>query len=183
MNEDFDLEIRRRSGSYLIVARDIGVIVKSTDLNAGLEEARERIALVMDLYRQAGLQPERSEPVPPHRVKVNWKDVLAPALVSGLTLAGLIIFASVPMVGAAARLTSAIGTLGEARIGLDATSLGRNTIDSIIALGYAMDKVTPERKQELRIAVRSIMRGLSPIIEEVRAGTNENDSGAPPPPH
>jgi hypothetical protein len=179
MSEDFDLEVRRRSGSYLIVARDVGVIVKSADLHAGLEEARERIALAKDLYREAGLQPERAEPMP-SSTKISWRDVLAPALVSGLTLSGLLLFASVPMVGAVARLTAAIG---EARSGIDAGNLGRSTVDSIVALGNTMDKVTPERKQELRIAVRRIMGGLSPVIEEIRAGTKETDGAGAPPPH
>ncbi len=36
MSEDFDLEILHRDGSYLIMARAFGVVVRTTDLQAGI---------------------------------------------------------------------------------------------------------------------------------------------------
>jgi hypothetical protein len=58
--------------------------------------------------------------------------------------------------------------------------LGRSAIDVLVKTGDAMDKVTPQRKEELRQAVRRIMKGLEPIIEEVGDSREPKPPTAPP---
>ena len=49
-------------------------------------------------------------------------------------------------------------------------SRGHDAANLIVQIGATMDEVTPERKEELRLAIRKIMRGLFPLIDEVRKG-------------
>ena len=51
---------------------------------------------------------------------------------------------------------------------INADTAGRFVIDRFVALGDTIEHDTPERKRELHLAVRKILVGLQPVIEEVR---------------
>ncbi len=190
MSEDFDLEILHRDGSYLIMARAFGVLVHHKDLQAGISEALTRIREVSALYRQAKIKPGLSKEWSPQSI---WGDAnspdtsgrpgqrrfdrlvehVAPALVSAVVLSGFMLLASLPLLSAMSRLDNMLEEFTSAAgIG----NFAKTAFTVVIRFGDAMDKVTPEHKQELRLAVRKIMKGLAPIIEEV------GDSGEHEPP-
>jgi hypothetical protein len=185
MRDDFDLEIFHRDGSYLILAHAFGVAVRSEDLQAGMAEALARIDEVGDWYRKAGVEPPsvgpsrhaaRERNADRSRTRSRLMEYVPPALVSGAVLSGLILLSSVPLFSAVARLNRTFEYITSGASAAKIQNFGHNAIDMVIRAGDAMDKVTPERKQELRLAVRKIMKGLAPVIEEV------GDSGEHEPP-
>ncbi len=194
MSEDFDLEILHRDGSYLIMARAYGVVVQQKDLQAGISEAVTRIGEVSALYRQAKIKPQLSKEWSPQsawrdangpdplRPSAQWSfyrivEHVSPALVSGVVLSGFILLASLPLISAMSRLNSMLGDVtSTARIG----NFAQTAFTVVIRAGDAMEKVTPQRKEELRQAVRKIMKGLAPIIEEVGDSIEHEPPTTPP---
>jgi hypothetical protein len=191
MSEDFDLVVQSRKGSNLIVARAFGVVVRSTDLQAGIKEAVERIAEVDKLYREEGVEPELSDDGLAGRASLQKDarrspasarimDVLPQALVSGVVISCLILVASIPIFSVLARLNRTLEDVTGNTSNSAIQNIGRNAVDFIIRTGDVVDKVTPQRKEELRLAVRKIMNGLAPIIQEV-GDSVEHDAPTEPP--
>jgi hypothetical protein len=193
MSEDFDLEILGRAGSYLIVSRAFGVAVRNSDMEAGIKEALKRIAEVRELYLEAGLEPQLSGDWPPRRARnflrgretvrddaQSLKDYIPPALVSGVILAGFVLLSTVPLISVLAHFNRTLEEASTVTSNAMIHNLGRSAVDMIVKTGNAMDMVTPQRKQEVRLAVRKIMNGLAPIIEEV-GDSREPDAPTPPP--
>jgi hypothetical protein len=178
MTDDFDLEIRHRNGAYLIIARSYGVAVRSKELEAGLEEAIARVNAVAEIFREANLAvPLAGE----HRLPRGYQaarlaDYLPPAVVGGVVLSVFVLLASMPLFNAVASLNQIVEQVSRFE------NVGHNVARMLIRAGNAMDNVPPERKEELRLAVRKIMRGLDPIIEEVGDSVGRNPSPMPPPP-
>ena len=169
MIERADFEIFFKNGSYLIVAPEFGVVARGADVNASLQEAVEKVKAVEGLYREAGVQP-----VKPQAAGTSgtwWRDTLPPAIVSGIVTGGLLLLASVPLISAAARVSSSLENLSNVGLGKSTDQIGRSALDAVVKLGAAMDDVTPTRKEELRLAVRRIMNGLSPVFEEAVAAS------------
>jgi hypothetical protein len=193
-SEDFDMEILRRDGTYLVLARAFGVVVRNNDLQAGVDEALARISAANDLYREAGLEPQLSEDWRPRRVRYRGEldlrdrrfytsrlmEYLLPALVSGVVLAGLVLLSSVPLFSAVARLNRTLEDLSAVTSSAMIEHFGHNAIEAFVRTGNAMDKVTPQRKEELRQAVHKIVSGLAPIIQEVGDSVERNPPTTPP---
>ena len=102
-------------------------------------------------------------------------DRLAPSLVIvitvGAVLASVILLATAPIVNALAGVRTGISELGrtEGSPSPSIAALGRSGIDFIIRLSRTIDQVTPERKEELRTAIRKIAREVDSIVEDVRS--------------
>lgn len=183
MTDRADFEIFYRNGSYLIVAPEFGVVARGADVNSSLQEAVEKVRAVEGLYREAGVQPlkERADAVAA-QAGSRWRDAVPVAIVSGAIMSGLLLLGSVPLVSAATRVASSIEDLRNVGIGKSTDQIGR-ALDAVVKLGAAMDKVTPSRKEELRIAVQRIMNGLAPVLNEAIAACKADIQPDPNTPH
>jgi hypothetical protein len=164
-------------------------------MQAGIEEARKRIAEVQELYREAGLDPQLSAGWRPRRKihllrgpepardEVNsprLMEFVLPTLVSGVVLASFILLATVPLFSVLARLNRTLEDVSAVTSTAMIENFGHNAIEVFVRTGDAMDRVTPQRKEELRQAVRKIMNGLAPIIQEVGDSVERNPPTTPP---
>ncbi len=186
MNRDVDLQVYLNNGSCLVVAPGFGVVAKGTDAPASIKEAMQKIEAVKQLYREAGVQlPSRSVDQSQSNVKPasSWSNAntsaIPTAIICGLIIAGLVLLASVPIVSAVARLGTLIQSVALTEGAVRVETLGRSAASAVVSLGAAVEKLTPERKEELRTAVRQIAGGLGPILDEITAARQPS---APSPP-
>jgi hypothetical protein len=182
MSKSVDLEVFCRDGSFLIVAPEFGVVARANDISAGVQDALQKVETVERLYREAGVEPVRR---PPRTAKTQsatrWGDSIPPAVVSGLIMSALVFLASIPLVSASTKLSSMVENLALVGGVPNAEQLSRGALNSFVTLGASMEKVTPQRKEELRVAARRIMNGLAPVLEEVGAVcTLRSQPGAEP---
>ena len=183
MSKSVDLQVFCRDGSFLIVAPEFGVVARGNDISAGVQDALQKVETIERLYREAGVEPARH---PPRTARTQstarWGDSIPPAVISGLIMSALVFLASIPLVSASTHLSSMVESLALAGRVPNAEHLSRTALNSLVTLGASMEKVTPQRKEELRLAVRRIMSGLAPVLEEVGAVcTLRSQPGAPTP--
>jgi hypothetical protein len=168
---DLDIEVRRRDGKYLLIARQYGVVVRASDLQAGLEELEQRAAIITSDLEEVGI-PLRASTSPNKNADVPLRDRLAPSLVIivtvGAILASFILLATAPIVNALAAVRAGISEVARVEGRPSVATLGRSGIDFIIRLSQTLDQVTPERKEELRTAIRKISHEVESIFEDVR---------------
>lgn len=173
MSLDFDLEVLRRGDAHIIVARQYGVVVRSKDLTAGLREAQARIEAVAADLREAGLTP--GTPVPGGAFAGESWSRLALALAPSIAVAALfsvfLLLASLPLVNAAGSLRHGISAIMPSASADTLDAAGRASINYLTRIANAVEQMTPERKEELKTAVRKIVVGLRPALDEARAAT------------
>jgi hypothetical protein len=182
---DIDIEVRRRNDGYVLIAYQFGVVVRSKELNSGMEELERRIAIIAEDLRGVGV-PVRSDAVAKAKDEIGLFRRLAPSLIIILTVAvvfaSLVVLATAPIVAVVANVRSEILSalapptptgVGGIEIGTGIARVGRLGIDFIIKFSQTLDQVTPERKEELKTAIRKIAREVDLIIEDVKT--------APPP--
>jgi hypothetical protein len=173
---DLDIEVRRRDGKYLLIAHQYGVVVRASDFRAGIEELERRIAIIASDLEEVGI-PLRASSAPNRNTELRLRDRVAPSLVIivivGAVLASFILLATAPIVSALTGIRTGISELARLEGGPGLAAFGRSGIDFTIKLSQTLDQVTPERKEELRTAIRKIAREVESIVEDVRS---------PPPP-
>jgi hypothetical protein len=152
------------------------VVVRASDLQAGIEELEQRAAIIAKDLEEIGISPPASAS-PNRKTELRLFDRLAPSLVIivtvGAVLASFILLATAPIVSALAGVRSGISEFARIEGSPSLAAFGRSGIDFVIKLSQTLDQVTPERKDELRTAVRKIAREVESIVEDVRS--------APPP--
>jgi len=84
-----------------------------------------------------------------------------------------------PIVAALAGVRTAISTLIPADEGSTIAGVGRRGIDFIVKVSQTLEQVTPQRKEELRSAVRKIAREVDLIIEDVKAAPAPSPQNPP----
>jgi hypothetical protein len=168
---DLDIEVRRRNNKYLLIAHQFGVVVRASDLRAGTEELERRVAVIASDLEEVGI-PLRASASPSANMEVRLRDRLAPSVVIivtvGAVLASFILLATAPIVNALAGVRTGISELVRVEGSPSIAALGRSGVDFIIKLSQTLDQVTPERKEELRTAIRKIAREVESIVEDVR---------------
>jgi hypothetical protein len=168
---DLDMEVRRRDGKYLLIAHQYGVVVRAGDLRTGIEELERRAAMIASDLEEVGI-PLRASTSPNRNTGGPLRDRLAPSLVIVVTaaavLASSILLATAPIVNALAGVRAGISELARMDGSSGIAAFGRSGIDFIIKLSQTIDQVTPERKEELRTAIRKISREVESIVEDVR---------------
>jgi len=178
---DLDIEVRRRNSKYLLIAREYGVVVRASDLRAGIDELERRIAIIASDLEEVGI-PLRASASPNRNTEVRLRDRLAPSLVIivtvGAVLASFVLLATAPIVNALAGVRASISELARLEGGPSIAALGRSGIDFTIKLSQTLDQVTPERKEELRTAIRKIAREVESIVGDVRP-TEPSSPGRP----
>jgi hypothetical protein len=178
---DLDIEVRRRNDKYLLIAHQYGVVVRASDLQAGIDELERRTAMIASDLEEAGI-PLRASTPPNRSAEPRLRDRVAPSLVIivtvGAVLASFILLATAPIVNALAGVRSGISELAKVEGSPSIATLGRSGTDFIIKLSQTLDQVTPERKEELRAAIRKIAREVESIVEDVKS-TQPSSPGRP----
>jgi hypothetical protein len=174
---DIDIEVRRRGGGYILIAYGLGVVVRSKDLKSGIEELERRVAAIGEDFRDVGLPlPSRTETLAKNEAR-PFNQIARPLITLvtvAAVLASLVFLVAAPIVAALAGVRTAISTLIPADEGSTIAGVGRRGIDFIVKVSQTLEQVTPQRKEELRTAIRKIAREVDSVIEDVKA--------APPPP-
>jgi hypothetical protein len=173
---DLDIEVRRRDNNYTLIAHRYGVVVRASDLRAGIEELERRAAIIASDLDEAGITLRESGS-PQKSTEQRLFDRLGPSLVIivtvGAVLASFILLATAPIVNALAGVRSGISELTRLEGSPGIAAVGRSGIDFVVKVSQTLDQVTPERKEELRTAIRKIAREVESIVDDVRS--------APPP--
>jgi hypothetical protein len=170
---DLDIEVRRRNNKYVLIAHQYGVVVRASDLRAGLEELERRAAIITSDLEEVGI-PLRASTSPNRNTDVQLRDRLTSSLVIivtvGAVLASFILLATAPIVNALAGVHTSVSEMMRTDGSPSPTiaALGRSGIDFVIRLSQTLDQVTPERKEELRTAIRKIAREVESIVDDVR---------------
>jgi hypothetical protein len=168
---DLDIEVRRRDGKYVLIAHQYGVVVRANDLQAGIEELERRAAIIASDLKEVGI-PVRASGSPNGNTDPRLRDRVAPSLVIivtvGAVLASFILLATAPIVNALAGVRTGISELAKLEGSPSIAALGRSGVDFVVKLSQTLDQVTPERKEELRTALRKIAREVGSIVEDVR---------------
>jgi hypothetical protein len=170
---DLDIEVHRRNNKYLLIAHQYGVVVRASNLQAGIEELERRSAIIASDLEEVGI-PVRTSAPPNKNTELRLRDRLDPSLTVivtvGAVLASFILLATAPIINALAGVRAGISELARLEGRSSVEALGRSGTDFIIKLSRTVDQVTPERKEELRTAVRKIAREVESIVEDVRSG-------------
>jgi hypothetical protein len=170
---DLDIELFRRDNKYVLIAHRYGVVVRANDLQAGLDELEQRAAIIARDFEEVGL-PLQARAMPNTRREMRLLDRVAPSLVIiitvGAVLSSVLLLATAPIVNALAGVRTSISELVRTDGSSSPTiaALGRSGIDFVIKLSQTLDQVTPERKEELRTAIRKISREVESIVDDVR---------------
>jgi hypothetical protein len=171
---DLDIEVRRRNDKYLLIARQYGVVVRASDLRLGIEELEQRAAIMAKDLEEIEASPQAGA-TPSRNTEPRLLDRLGPSLVIivtvGAVLASFILLATAPIVNALTGVRAGISELAKLEGSPSVAALGRSGTDFIIRLSQTLDQVTPQRKEELRIAIRKIAREVESIVEDVRSAT------------
>jgi hypothetical protein len=169
---DLDIEVRRRNNKYVLIAREYGVIVRASDLRSGIDELERRAAIMAkDLeeiepsLRESASPNRNTRPQPLDRVGSS----LAIIVTVGAVVASFVLLATAPIVNALAGVRAGISEVAKLEGGPSVAALGRSGTDFVIKLSQALDQVTPERKEELRTAIRKIAREVESIVQDVRS--------------
>lgn len=169
---DLDIEVRRRDGKYVLIAHQYGVVVRASDLRAGFEELEQRAAVIASDLEEVGI-PLRASAPPNNNTEPRLRDRVAPSLVVvvtvGAVLASFILLATAPIVNALTGVRAGISELARVEGSPTLAAFGRSGIDFVVKLSQTLDQVTPERKEELRTAIRKIAREVDSIVEDVRS--------------
>jgi hypothetical protein len=179
---DVDIEVRRRGNSYILIAHKFSVVVRSKELQPGIEELDRRVAIISADFRELGITAA-SDGAP---AKGPTSDVavarsLLIIVTVGAILATFVFLSTVPIVMAMTGLRGEISALTRSAFantgsGSVIARVGRLGIDFIVKFSQTLDQVTPERKEELRAAVRNIAREVNLVVEDA------GKAPAPPPP-
>ena len=128
---DLDIEVRRRDGKYLLIAHQYGVVVKASDLQAGIEELERRAAIIASDLEDVGA-PFRANAAPNGNAELPLRDRVAPSLVIivtvGAVLASFILLATAPIVNALAGVRTGIAELARLDGSPSIAGLGRSGI-------------------------------------------------------
>jgi hypothetical protein len=182
MPDDFDLVVSRRRGAYLIVAPDYGVVVRRRVLLTGVGETLQRMAAITEMYRDEGRPlptPSRVHGAPKPASNV-WRFFTA-TLVSLVTFSGFVAIGSAPFFSAEISLTGLVGEAVSSAGRVSPDSIARVTAARIVRTGDEVETMGPQLAEELRVAVRKILKGLAPAIDEVRQASDRWPPPAPDP--
>jgi hypothetical protein len=167
-----DIEVRRRGSGYILIVHQFGVVVRSNDLKSGIEELERRLAIIREDFREVGIAPP-SNHAAAAKDQPRTLDRIAPALIIIVTvasvLASFVFLATAPIVAALASVRSELSTLVSPDAGGGIANVGRRGLDFIVKLSQTLEQVTPQRREELRIAVRKIAREVDFILEDRKA--------------
>jgi hypothetical protein len=179
---DIDIEVRRRGSGYILIAYRFGVVVRSKELQSGIEDLERRVAAIGQDLREVG-PPVTSTAVATAKKEMWILDQLKPWLIALVTVAavltGLVLLVTAPLISALANVRSGISALVPIQEGSSIAATGRVGIDFIIKLGQTMDQITPQRKEELRTAIRKIAREVDSIIEDAKSAQPPSPASPP----
>jgi hypothetical protein len=167
---DIDIEVRRRGNEYILVAYQFGVVVRSKELKSGIEELERRVAIISEDLHEAGiLVPSGAISRTNHEISGPFARSLVVVLVAVVAVMGsLILVTAAPIIAGLLGVRSAISAIVPAEAGSGVGGVGRLGIDLIIKVSQTLDQVTPERKEELRTAIRKIAREVDLIVQDVK---------------
>jgi hypothetical protein len=186
-----EIRVIEADGVFYLRMPEFGIVSKGDDLPTAYAEMRRRLAEATELYRAAGFENE----LPPSR-RLAAGDPSVPgiqpfAIKAGIVAALVAVFvlwAASPLANALHRLEVSLhdaGDRAESALAEIASPdrLGRATINGVTKLAQALEKLTPERKEELRQSLGVIVRELHPMTAELRPlFTTESDYPVAPPP-
>lgn len=178
---DIDIEVYRRDGSYVLLARRFGVLVRSSDLKKGIEELELRVEAVAKDLSEFPPAPTINPPTiatAGTERPVNLRlDILLSIVAAALVAAFFIFIATIPFVNATITLRNTVYELVGPHANVD--KVGRAAINVLVQLGDAAEKMTPQRKEELTAAIRKIARGVAPIAREIREASEPGQTLSP----
>jgi hypothetical protein len=170
MSQDYDLQVLRRGDTHIIASRQYAVVVRNKDLVAGLREAEARIANAAAELRDAGIEPDPAELSSAN----DWQSAsqlavtFAPSIAVAAVMSAFLLVASFPLVNAVSGLRHTLSGLMPNASTDSVDAAGRIGIDYLTRVANAVEQLTPERREELRIAVRKISVNLRPVLDEMR---------------
>jgi hypothetical protein len=185
-----DLSIRGHDGAYTVTAPGIGIEVSAESRDDALRVFAAELSRVQTVMADHGFQlrtiprewrgdadaaagPETATPEKrsaSRRLPVFWQCVIFTLLV----LLGINQLILVPALDRAERLT--LYVFGETSRDAGVRQIGRVVIDRIIDLAKATDEVTPERREQLRKALRTIAENSRPMIDALTSDVSEGEN-------
>lgn len=185
-----DVSIRGHDGAYTVTAPGIGIEVSAESRDDALRMFTAELSRVQTVMAEHGFQlrtvprerrgvadaaagPETGTPEKrsvSRRLPVFWQCVIFTLLV----LLGINQFILVPALDRAERLT--LYVFGETSRDAGVRQIGRIVIDRIIDLARVTDEVTPERREQLRKALRKIAENSRPMIDALTSDVSEGEN-------
>jgi len=183
-----DLSIRRDGRVYTVSAPGTGIEVSAGSRDDALRLFAAELSRVQTVMSEHGFELRAAPPGgggeagvavgpttgmaektgPFRRLSVFWQCVIFTLLV----LLGINQLILVPALDRAERITLYI--FGETSRNAGMRQIGRVVIDRIVELAKATDEITPERREQLRKALRTIAQNSRPMIEAL---TSEGPTG------
>jgi hypothetical protein len=171
MSPTFDFTAQKRDNGYVLVARRYGVVVRSNDLISGIKELENRVDSVAAQFREAGVEP----------VEINsgkdeqniWSELL-PFFIKATIITlffGGIVFATIAL------YANRISGFFE-RISLVGSAI-EHPAQFVVRFADKIDKVSPERLEEWKLALHKIAAKVAPLVDEVRAVNASEQSSRP----
>jgi len=175
MSSNLDIFVNRQgTDQYTLVARKYGIVIRTSDAQAGLKELEARVEDVRRDMINAGVEPEQMD-VSDNGFKQSRDTGGGPnsfgilvAVVSATLVPWFALFLlTIPIVTTFTELKVATQDARAVLRG-DVKDSAHASANWYIRAGEIIDQLTPARKEELRNATRKIVSGLAPIAEELR---------------
>jgi uncharacterized membrane protein len=190
-NSVIDLSIHERNGTFKVVAPSAGIEVSAESREDALKAFAAELARVQAVMAEQGFQlpfatarggggaveadtPENEAPAkisPYRRISVFWQGVIFTLLV----LLGINQLILVPALDRMEKV--ALYVFGGDGRDPGVRQVGRIAIDRIIDLARATEEITPERREELRKALRTISRNSRPLIDALMSEGAAGEGG------
>jgi hypothetical protein len=171
MSPTLDFTAQKRDNGYVLVARRYGVVVRSNDLISGIKELENRVDSVAAQFREAGVEP----------VEINsgkdeqnlWPELLPffiKATIITLFFGGIVFATIAPYANRISEFFERISLVGSAI---------EHPAQFVVRFADKIDKVSPERLEEWKLALHKIAAKVAPLVDEVRAVNASEQSSRP----
>ena len=163
MKGTFDFTVQKRENRYVFVARPYGVVVWADEASSGIRELESRVENVAAQFREAGVEPAQTDvgSIGKHGVGNIWSLPLITIF--------LVCVAALPLTLAYVRAVSFVETTTQHPIAL------------FLRLADKIDEVSPQRMDELKVAVRRIVTKIAPLLEAGRISITAERPAIEPP--
>jgi len=163
--ESYPVTVHRRTDGFVLVCDGLGLIEEAASLEQGWKAINVARNSALSRYERAGI----SAPPPPTE-KISDNSLGRPFWVKtgmiGAIIAGTLILVVIPL------MNQTMGVAENAMISIQQTIKAqmspRKLGERLVKVAELIQKVTPERREQLQAAIRLIAKELEPYAAELR---------------
>jgi hypothetical protein len=160
MSVDFSFSAKRRGDRFVFIAKEFGVVVWSDDPAAGIKDLETRVEEVAAQFRDAGVESQASESTSGTWPNL-WPFFIKTAVII-MAIAIITAWVAIPFATALSGLSAPIA------------NVMLHPAQFVVRMGDRVDQLPAERVEQLKLAVRKVVKKIGPILDEGRQLSRSN---------